>query len=214
MSRLPRYLQVLATAAESGEATMPSSTMARISGVNAAIVRKDLSHIDAVGTRGVGYDVEELIGKISAVLGLHVDQAAVIVGIGNLGRALATYHGFERRGFGVVALLDADHAKVGQVIGDVAIEPIDDLERIVDDRGVTIAVLAVPAATAQEVADRLVGSGVTAVLNFAPVHLAVPDHVVVRHVDLSTELQILSFYQRSAAGETVGVVGDGARDTA
>ena len=198
VSRLPRYLQVLAAAAEAGEATMPSSSMARISGVNAAIVRKDLSHIDAVGTRGVGYDVDELIGKISAVLGLHVDQAAVIIGIGNLGRALATYHGFERRGFGVVALLDADPDKVGATVGDMTIEPVDELERIVADHGVTIAVVAVPATTAQDVADRLVACGVTALLNFAPVHLAVPDDVVVRHVDLSTELQILSFYQRSS----------------
>lgn len=198
VARLPRYLQALVAAADADLPTMSSSALAGTSGVNAAIVRKDLSHIGAVGTRGVGYDVDELVAEISRVLGLNVDQSAVIVGLGNLGRALAAYGGFRRRGFRVVALLDADPATIGQRIGDAEVESIDGLEDIVGERDVSLAVLAVPAGSAQPVADRLVASGVTALLNFAPVHLDVPDDVVVRNVDLSTELQILSFYQQTA----------------
>lgn len=205
VARLPRYLQALVAAAESDQSTMSSSSLARRSGVNAAIVRKDLSHVGAVGTRGVGYDVNDLVAEISQVLGLNVEQAAVIVGVGNLGRALAAYEGFGRRGFSVVALLDADDAKIGSQVDGQAIESISDLEQIVGERGVTIAVLAVPPLHAQSMAERLVRSGVTAILNFAPIHLAVPDDVVVRAVDLSTELQILSFYQQTSAIPTAEV---------
>lgn len=205
VARLPRYLQALVAAAESDQSTMSSSALARRSGVNAAIVRKDLSHVGAVGTRGVGYDVNDLVAEISQVLGLNVEQSAVIVGVGNLGRALAAYGGFGRRGFTVVALLDADEDKIGRQVDGQEVEAIADLERIVVDRGITIAVLAVPPLHAQAMAERLVGSGVTAILNFAPVHLAVPDEVVVRDVDLSTELQILSFYQQTTSIATADV---------
>lgn len=198
VARLPRYLQALVAAADADLPTMSSSALASTSGVNAAIVRKDLSHIGAVGTRGVGYDVDELVAEISRVLGLNVDQSAVIVGLGNLGRALAAYGGFRRRGFRVVGLLDADPETIGQRFGESEVESIDGLEAIVVDRDVSLAVLAVPAESAQTVADRLVASGVTALLNFAPVHLDVPEDVVVRNVDLATELQILSFYQQTA----------------
>lgn len=202
VARLPLYLQVLVAAAERGEDTVSSDALARASGLNSAKVRKDLSHLGSYGTRGVGYRVEELVAEISGVLGLTRNRPVVIVGIGNLGRALATYAGFTQRGFTVAALIDADPDKVGRRVGTHLVEPVADLGRIVSDRGVSIAVLATPAGAAQDVAGLLVAAGVTAILNFAPGHLSVPDHVSVRRVDLSTELQILSFYEQLHRGMT------------
>lgn len=199
VARLPLYLQALVAASDQGTDTISSGDLAERSGVNSAIVRKDLSHLGAFGTRGVGYPVGELVDEVSEVLGLSQDRAVVIVGVGNLGRALAAYEGFDRRGFRVVGLLDADPAKHGSELGRRTIEPIDDLEGIVEQRHVTIAVLATPAEHARAVADRLVAAGITGILNFAPVHLDCPDHVSVRNVDLSSELQILSFYEQLGA---------------
>jgi redox-sensing transcriptional repressor len=200
VARLPRYLQALIAAGDADQTTISSQGLARGAGVNSAIVRKDLSHLGALGRRGVGYDVAALVDEISTVLGLSTERAVVIVGLGNLGRALAAYDGFHRRGFRIVALLDADPAKIGTGVGDLQIESADDLEHIVADRSAQIAVLATPAQYAQDAADRLVAAGIRAILNFAPVHLDGPDHVSIRRVDLSTELQILSFYEQLHAG--------------
>ncbi len=196
------------SASESGQSTISSGGLARASGVNSAIVRKDLSQMGAFGTRGVGYRVHELIDVISEVLGLTTERAVIIVGIGNLGRALAAYQGFDRRGFRIVGLLDDDESKHGTTVGARTIEPTNDLEAIVADRGVSIAVLALPANSAQVVVDRLVAAGITGLLNFAPVHLDAPDHVSVRNVDLSTELQILSFYDHLATSDLDLAAGD------
>lgn len=204
MARLPRYLQALIAASDAEQTTISSQGLARAAGVNSAIVRKDLSHLGALGRRGVGYDVAGLIDEISTVLGLSSDRSVVIVGLGNLGRALAAYDGFHRRGFRIVALVDADPDKIGSTLGDMHIESVDDLEDIVAARSVQIAVLATPAQHAQDAADRLIGAGVRAILNFAPVHLDGPDHVSIRRVDLSTELQILSFYEQLHAGAAGG----------
>jgi redox-sensing transcriptional repressor len=199
VARLPAYLQVLVEAAEAGRGTLSSDDLASAAGLTSAKVRKDLSLLGSYGTRGVGYDVTELTEEISGVLGLTGERPVVIVGIGNLGRALASYDGFLRRGFTIAALVDADPDKVGREVGGHRIEPYDRLERIVAERDVTIAVLATPAAGAQAVAQTLVEHGITAILNFAPTHLELPDHVTVRTVDLSTELQILSFYEQLSA---------------
>lgn len=197
------------SASESGQSTISSGGLARASGVNSAIVRKDLSQMGAFGTRGVGYRVHELIDVISEVLGLTTERAVIIVGIGNLGRALAAYQGFDRRGFRIVGLLDDDEAKHGTTVGARTVEPTSDLEAVVAERGVSIAVLALPADSAQVVVDRLVAAGITGLLNFAPVHLDAPDHVSVRNVDLSTELQILSFYDHLATSDLDLAAGDG-----
>jgi len=198
VARLPRYLQALVQAADAGQQTVSSDDLARASGLTSAKVRKDLSFLGTYGTRGVGYAVAELTTEISTVLGLTDDRPVVIVGVGNLGRALASYDGFTRRGFRVEALVDADPTKIGTDVGGHVVEPIADLPRLVADRGITIAVLATPASGTQAVAELAVAAGVTALLNFAPVHLDVPDEVTVRTVDLSTELQILSFYEQLA----------------
>ena len=200
MTRLPLYLRCLLEIAESKTVTISSERLAEMAGVNAAKVRKDLSYLGSYGTRGVGYDVEYLLFQISRELGLTQDWPVVIVGIGNLGHALANYRGFGARGFRVVALVDADASKVGEQVGDLRVRHLDELPAIAGDGAVAIGIIATPAGAAQDVADRLVQAGVTSILNFAPAVITVPPDVSLRKVDLSIELQILSFYQQRRAG--------------
>lgn len=189
IERLPIYLQCL----DELPATqwISSETLASMAGVNPAQVRKDLSYLGSYGVRGVGYDVDHLRRQIEKELS---GCTVAIVGAGNLGAALVNYPGFEERGFEVAGVFDNDSRKVGTTVHGVEIEPMDDLERLVAERQVQIGIIATPAHAAQEVAERLVGAGVRSILNFAPVVLQLPDQVDVRRVDLSTELQILSFY--------------------
>jgi redox-sensing transcriptional repressor len=208
VARLPVYLRALLEVAEQKTATISSERLADMAGVNAAKVRKDLSYLGSYGTRGVGYDVEYLLYQISRQLGLTQDWPVVIIGIGNLGHALANYRGFAARGFRVVGLFDSDPRKVGERLGDREVFAMSDLVEVVKGENVAIGVIATPAGVAQEVADQLVDSGVTSILNFAPAVLSVPPHVSIRKVDLSIELQILSFYQQRSAVGLVG--GDGA----
>jgi redox-sensing transcriptional repressor len=196
VARLPLYYRALLQVADQAIGTVSSEQLAELAGVNAAKVRKDLSHLGSYGTRGVGYDVDQLVREVSRELGLTHDWPVAILGLGNLGRALANYRGFSARGFRVVALVDADPAKVGEPVGGLPIEPVEALGRIVTERHVAIGVIATPAASAQAVADRLVAAGVRAILNFAPTVVVVPAEVSLRKVDLATELQILSFYQQ------------------
>jgi redox-sensing transcriptional repressor len=196
VARLPVYLRVLSSLAESGVSTVSSDVLATAAGVGPAKLRKDLSHLGSYGTRGVGYDVEFLVYQISRALGLTQHYSVVIVGVGNLGQALAGYGGFGTRGFKVAGLVDADRARVGSTIAGVEVRHVDELELIVKDYEVSIGVIATPASAAQDMCDRLVGAGVTSVLNFAPVVLSVPEGVDVRKVDLSIELQILAFHEQ------------------
>jgi redox-sensing transcriptional repressor len=217
VARLPVYLRALVDVADAKLTTISSERLADLAGVNAAKVRKDLSYLGSYGTRGVGYDVEFLLYQISRQLGLTQDWPVVIVGVGNLGHALANYKGFAARGFRIVALLDADPRKVGERLGDHCIRDMADLSDVVKDEEVAIGVIATPATVAQEVADRLVEAGVTSILNFAPTVISVPSKVALRKVDLSIELQILSFYhQRSvlAMGVAAGLAADMAADMA
>lgn len=196
VARLPLYYRALLETSDQQIGTVSSEKLAELAGVNAAKVRKDLSYLGSYGTRGVGYDVEFLLHQISRELGLTHDWPVVIVGVGNLGQALANYRGFGARGFQIVALVDADPAKVGTRVGGLTVESLDDLPRVVADRKVAIGIVATPAHAAQEVADRLVDAGVTSILNFAPTVVVVPSGVSMRKVDLAIELQILSFYQQ------------------
>ena len=196
VARLPIYLRCLVEVADAKTATVSSERLAEMAGVNAAKVRKDLSYLGSYGTRGVGYDVEYLLYQISRELGLTQDWPVVIVGLGNLGHALANYNGFSARGFRVVALVDADPGKVGQKIGDLAVRPLEDIEAIAKAERPAIGIIATPAQAAQEVADRLCAAGVTSILNFAPVVLSVPDGVSLRKVDLSIELQTLAYHEQ------------------
>jgi redox-sensing transcriptional repressor len=199
VARLPIYLRALVNLSERAIATCSSEELAAAAGVNSAKLRKDLSYLGSYGTRGVGYDVEYLRYQIAREIGLTQDWPVVIVGIGNLGHALANYSGFSSRGFRIVALLDSDPARVGEEVGTLSIRPFDEIESLVADHDVAIGVVATPASSAQEVCDRLVGAGVTSILNFAPAVLAVPDGVDVRKVDLSIELQILAYHEQRKA---------------
>ena len=196
VARLPVYLRALVEVAEAKTVTISSERLAEMAGVNAAKVRKDLSYLGSYGTRGVGYEVEYLLFHINRVLGLTQDWPVVIVGIGNLGHALANYRGFSARGFRIVALVDADRSKVGELVGGLPVQSLEDLPGIAQRERVAIGIIATPAAAAQDVADRLVGAGVRSILNFAPAVITVPPTVSVRKVDLSIELQILAFYQQ------------------
>src|SRR5918992_986360 len=197
ISRLPIYLRCLLDVAEQqGQMTISSEQLAGLAGVNAAKVRKDLSYLGSYGTRGVGYDIEYLLYQITRELGLTQDWPVAIVGVGNLGRALASYKGFSERGFRIAALFDVDDSLLGKKYGDQPVRHIDELKDIVSEEGISIGIIATPPASAQEVAEHLVDAGVSSILNFAPAVVNVHPNVTVRKVDLSTELQILSFYQQ------------------
>ncbi|SDY06225.1 redox-sensing transcriptional repressor [Micromonospora pattaloongensis] len=215
MARLPEYLRALHNLADSGDDTVSSEGLAAAAGVNSAKLRKDLSHLGSYGTRGVGYDVALLIEQIEYVLGLTQCRAVALVGIGNLGHALAGYAGFASRGFRIAALFDADPARVGEEISGLTVRHIDELPTIAAEESIAIGVIATPAAAAQTVADQLVAVGVTSILNFAPCVLTVPEGVDMRKVDLAIELQILSFHEHRKAALTAlpgGLVG-GAEET-
>lgn len=196
VARLPVYLRVLRALADSGSTTVSSTALAARAGVGPALLRKDLSHLGSYGTRGVGYDVDELVRHVSRTLGLTQRWPVVLVGVGNLGRALAGFGGFSSRGFGIAALLDDDPARVGEQVDGRRVRHLDELEEVVSTDDVSIGVIATPADVAQAVCDRLVRAGITSVLSFAPVGLHVPEGVELREVDLSLELQILSFHRQ------------------
>jgi redox-sensing transcriptional repressor len=202
VARLPEYLRALHHLAEAGHDTTSSEGLAAAAGVNSAKLRKDLSHLGSYGTRGVGYDIALLIQQIELVLGLAQCRSVALVGVGNLGHALAGYDGFGQRGFRIAALFDADPDRVGESINGLTIHPVDDLATVVAAERISIGAIATPARAAQEAAERLVAAGVTSILNFAPCVLSVPEGVDVRKVDLSVELQILSFHEHRKSTRT------------
>jgi len=215
--RLPVYQRILSELLAGDQRTVSSEQLALLARVNAAKVRKDLSHLGSFGTRGTGYDAALLVSQIDRALGADGDWPIAIVGIGNLGRALANSEGFSSHGFRVAALFDADPAVVGTTVGSLRVRHIDDLAKIAAKDRPAVGVVATPAGVAQEVTDALVAIGVPSILNFAPRVLTVPPHVVLRYVDLSIELQVMSFYQaRSGPGgmdglvSSLGAVGHGA----
>jgi redox-sensing transcriptional repressor len=204
VARLPVYLRSLLELEGTSVTTVSSERLAERCGVNAAKLRKDLSHLGSYGTRGVGYDVELLLSQISRQLGLTRDWPIAIVGLGNLGHALANYRGFGARGFRIVALFDADPARAGELIDGIPIRQMDDLPEVAAREPIAIGIIAVPAAVAQQVADRLVAAGVRSILNFAPTVITVPERVSLRKVDLSIELQILSFHSQRLGEDADG----------
>ncbi len=193
VARLPAYRRVLMDTADAGQRTIASGAIAEAVGVHPDQVRKDLSHLATRGTRGVGYDVRALIAETSSILGLDEERTVVLVGVGNLGRALAAYEGFAPQGFRLVAVLDVDDAVIGSEVGGLRVGHLNMLPQVARREQVEMGVVAVPGPAAQAVVDAMVAAGLRTVLNFAPVHVRVPDDVAVRRVDLSTELQMLSF---------------------
>lgn len=199
VERLPVYLRCLSSLGDDGVERVSSDQIAELAGVNAAKVRKDLSFLGSYGTRGVGYEVSYLVYQIQQELGLNHEWPVVVVGAGNLGQALSAHQGFGQKGFPVAGIVDVDSTKIGAVIGGVRVRHIDELSQIVASKNVAIGVIAVPADAAQDAADRLVRSGVTSILSFAPVVLSVPSGISVRPVDLALELQVLSYHEQRRA---------------
>ena len=200
VARLPGYLRALGQLTAQDVLSVSSEELAHSAGVSSAKLRKDLSHLGSYGVRGVGYDVAHLTYQISRALGLTHDWPVVIVGMGNLGRALASYGGFATKGFKVVALLDRDRALAGERLDELTIQPMDALTAGVTPGEACIGGIATPAASAQDVADLLSAAGVTSILNFAATAIQVPEGVHMRKVDLSTELQILAFHEQQRSG--------------
>jgi redox-sensing transcriptional repressor len=195
VARLPLYHRALIVLHQLGVGTVSSEQLAEMAGVNAAKVRKDLSYFGTYGTRGVGYDVDQLLGEIRREMGLDRAWNCIVVGVGNLGSALLSFAGFRERGFNVAAAVDVDPTRVGTVVGGLSVGHQDDLARLIDENDVAIGVIATPPAAAQDVADALVAAGVESILNFAPIMVEVPEGVLIRHVDLASELEILAFHK-------------------
>lgn len=193
VTRLPRYLRLLDDIRDL-QGTVSSVELADAAGVNPANVRRDLSDLGFQGTRGVGYSVADLRSRIQKELGIDGRRQVAIVGAGNLGTALARYAGLSHRGFDVVAIYDIDPKRIGQYVGEVEVAHATDIEDDCRAGRFDMAILAVPATAAQRVTNQLVSAGVSSILNFAPIRVTVPEEVPVRQVDLSTELQILSYY--------------------
>ena len=194
VTRLSIYLRCLEELEAEGVASVSSRQMAERFGLNSAQVRKDLAYFGQFGVRGLGYYIAELKHNLERILGLKQDWEVALVGVGNLGSALIAYKGFQARGFKIGVAFDTDPAKVGQMVGDVRVVETASLVPTLRKRKVKIAVLSVPAPAAQSVADLVVEAGVTAILNFAPTQITVPDGIKVQNVDLSVLLKTLSYH--------------------
>lgn len=205
VSRLPIYARALLSLSSRDILIASSEMISAESHINAAQIRKDLSHIGCFGTRGLGYEVPKLLARINEELGLTRQWRVALVGFGKLGSALVGYRGFFERGFTIAGIYDADPSKVGTEVGSVAIENVADIASSIARSQVDIGIIATPAEAAQSAADALVNAGIRSILNFAPVALEVPKGVGVRNVDLSIELQVLSFYHynQEESGEPV-----------
>lgn len=191
--RLSLYLSFLEEIEGHGQATISSEELARLGGTTSAQVRKDLSFFGSFGKRGLGYSVQELCVSIREILGLEQTWRVCIVGAGKLGTALARYEAFTKRGFHVEAIYDSDPAKIGMPVDSLTVRDIGRIEQDTAKAGFDIAVLAIPPEFAQGVADRITRAGIKAILNFAPIQLAVPGDVTVRTVNMALELEGLSF---------------------
>jgi redox-sensing transcriptional repressor len=193
VSRLSLYLRELQHLMRDGHETTSSTQLGKLLGFTDAQVRKDLAYFGQFGYPGIGYRCAELIHAIKGILGTDQPWPLAIVGLGNLGRALMGYRGFGQQGFQIVAAFDIDPSKVGQTVEGIPIYHLDTLERIVREKGIRLAIIAVPAAGAQKVAEALVAAGIEGLLNFAPVTLNIPKPVPTVGVDLAIELEQLSF---------------------
>ena len=192
--RLSIYLRCLARLHENGIGTVSSEALAKAAGVKPTQLRKDLAYFGTFGTRGLGYDVTELFKKISEELGTSRLQPVILVGVGHLGLALLSYRGFEKEGFEIVAAFDADPRRKRDKPTKQPIYGMDELAAFVKKQNIRMAILTVPAAAAQEVANQLIQAGITGILNFSPIVLSVPEEVMVNNVNLAIELENLSYF--------------------
>ncbi len=197
--RLSTYYRLLRQLEAKGETEpLSSERISQLTGFTAAQVRRDLAYFGSFGKRGVGYDIAELQQSLRSILGLDHPWHIALIGVGNLGTALMAYPGFARQGFHIVAAFDVDATKHGRRIGTIVVRPMEDLPEVVREQGILMAIMTVPASAAQQVADAAVKAGIKGILNFAPVQLQVPKDVYVSSVDLSIEIEYLSYLLTNA----------------
>ncbi len=194
IGRLPLYLRALTQLAMEGRRVTSSQELSEKLGFSSAQIRKDLSYFGEFGKQGTGYEIEYLEQALREILKVHHVWDMVLVGAGDLGHALANYNGFEARGFRIVAIFDAAPHKIATRMGDWQVQPMEDLRETVREKKIHLAIIAVPAASAQQVADELIEGGVRAILNYAPTTLSVPDNVKVYHIDPVAGLQSMTYY--------------------
>lgn len=194
IGRLPVYLRALQRMTDMGLKTTSSQELGEHVGISAAQIRKDISQFGEFGKQGTGYSIEYLIGQLREILKVDRIWDVIVVGAGDMGHAVVNYQGFQDRGFHIVAIFDNDNEKVGQAIGKFTVESTESMSARVKEMGVKVAMLAVPAAAAQDVADQLMQAGVRAFLNYAPISLNVPNNVKVQYIDPSIHLQRMTYY--------------------
>jgi redox-sensing transcriptional repressor len=194
INRLPVYARALNELAARGETVVSSQALGDLLDVTPAQIRKDLSYFGRFGKQGRGYNVQGLLAKLREILGIDREWRVCLVGVGRLGQAIAEYGGFGPQGFQIVAAFDANPEVVGRQVGGVAVRSIDDLDEYLRAQRVDIGIVAVPAAEAQSVVDRLVDAGIRAILNYAPVSAHVPREVTIRHIDPVLAMQSMTFY--------------------
>ena len=194
IGRLPLYLRALTRMQQDGQAITSSHELGRRLGISSAQIRKDLSHFGEFGKQGTGYSIEKLSFELQKILHIEAEWKVALVGTGDLGRALAHYAGFAHRGFRITHLFDRDETKVGSEINGMTVSSSDDLTTIIRAEGIQIAMIATPAEAAQEVAEALVEAGVSAILNYAPIALTLPDEIRVQYIDPVIHLQRMAYY--------------------
>lgn len=194
IGRLPIYLRALNRLAEEGQEITSSHELGQRLGISSAQIRKDLSHFGGFGKQGTGYQIGYLQEKLRKVLNIEHEWDVVLVGVGDLGKAIAHYRGFGDRGFRIACLFDNDADKVGQTVGDYTVQPMSALREAIEAQNIRLAMVAVPAPYAQEVADVLVKAGIKGILNYAPINLTVPAGVQVQYIDPVVGLQRMTFY--------------------
>ncbi len=194
IGRLPVYLRALTRLAQEGRDVTSSHELGQRLGISSAQIRKDLSHFGGFGKQGTGYQIEYLIEQLKGVLKVNQEWDVALVGGGDLGRAVANYRGFADRGFRIVSIFDNDPAKIGQLVGEHQVQPFADLPTIIAEHNIKVAMIAVPASHAQEVANKLIEAGVRALLNYAPISLNVPEDIHVQYIDPVVHLQRMTYY--------------------
>lgn len=199
IKRLPKYYRYLGMIADKGIIRISSQELSNITGLTASQIRQDLNHFGGFGQQGYGYNVEELRGEIERIIGINKDYNAVIIGAGNIGRALAQYKKFDGLGFKIRAMFDSDDSKIGTDFDGIPILNMDDLGNYIRKEKVDILIITVPASAAQDIADIGVEAGIKGIWNFAPIDLKVPDSVIVENVHLNDSLFTLTYYINNAS---------------
>ncbi|MBN1992183.1 MAG: redox-sensing transcriptional repressor Rex [Anaerolineae bacterium] len=194
IGRLPIYLRALTLMQEAGQEITSSHELGEKLGIGSAQIRKDLSHFGEFGKQGTGYEVGYLREQVAKILHVDRDWIVALVGFGDLGQAILHYGGFDRKGFHIEAIFDNDLDKVGQVVEERTIRSLEDLEGVISGQHIQIAILAVPAGAAQEVANKLIEVGIKAILNYAPITLSVPNNIQVQYIDPVMHLQRMAYY--------------------